>query len=113
MNGTASSCASSICIQQGALDAHLFDMRRDLGLALVTELPAAGFDDADQICRGGFGIVYRCQQVGLDRTVAVKVLTADVDENRERFCASSAQWAGSPDTPNIVGVPKVGETTGG
>jgi non-specific serine/threonine protein kinase len=28
---------------------------------------------------------YRCTQVGLDRTVAVKVLTAELDENRERF----------------------------
>ena len=28
---------------------------------------AAGFDDADEIGRGGFGIVYRCTQVDLDR----------------------------------------------
>ena len=37
------------------------------GLPVVTELRAAGFDDADEIGRGGFGIVYRCTQVDLDR----------------------------------------------
>lgn len=58
---------------------------REVGSAVVTQLRAAGFDDAYQIGRGGFGIVYRCTQVGLDRTVAIKVLTAELDENRERF----------------------------
>jgi non-specific serine/threonine protein kinase len=59
--------------------------QRDVGSAVVTQLRAAGFDDADEIGRGGFGIVYRCTQVGLDRTVAIKVLTAELDENRDRF----------------------------
>ena len=58
---------------------------REVGSAVVTQLRAAGFDDAYEIGRVGFGIVYRCTQVGLDRTVAIKVLTAELDENRERF----------------------------
>ena len=53
--------------------------------AVVSELREAGFDDAEEIGRGGFGIVFRCTQVALDRTVAVKTLTAGLDENRERF----------------------------
>src|ERR1700752_4629364 len=59
--------------------------QRDAGGAVVGELSAAGFDDAEEIGRGGFGVVYRCTQVALDRTVAVKVLTTELDENRERF----------------------------
>ena len=50
------------------------------------ELNAEGFEDAREIGRGGFGVVYRCVQQSLDRTVAVKVLTADLDpDNLERF----------------------------
>lgn len=67
------------------MDSDPFKTQRDVSSAVVTELRAAGFDDVDEIGCGGFGIVYRCTQVGLDRTVAVKVLTADRDENRERF----------------------------
>ena len=44
-----------------------FSTQRDVGLAVGSELSAAGFDDADEIGRGGFGIVYRCSQPGLDR----------------------------------------------
>jgi non-specific serine/threonine protein kinase len=41
-----------------------FKTQRDVGSSVVSELSAAGFDDADEIGRGGFGIVYRCTQVG-------------------------------------------------
>lgn len=67
------------------MDSDPFRTQRDVGLAVVTELSAAGFADAEEIGRGGFGIVCRCRQVALDRTVAVKVLTAETDEDRERF----------------------------
>ena len=66
-------------------DRNLFETQRDVGPGVVSELRAAGFDDAEEIGRGGFGIVYRCTQLALDRTVAVKVLTTELDENRERF----------------------------
>jgi serine/threonine-protein kinase PknK len=95
------------------IDRDPFKTQRDLGPAVVAELTAAGFDDAEEIGRGGFGIVYRCTQVVLERTVAVKVLTADLDENRERFLREQRAMGVLTGHPNIVGVLQVGETQGG
>jgi hypothetical protein len=53
-------------------DRDLFNTQRDEGPAVVSELSAAGFEDAEEIGRGGFGIVHRCTQVALDRTVTVR-----------------------------------------
>ena len=54
--------------------------QRDL---VVSDIPAdlrtAGFDNVEEIGHGGFGVVYRCAHPLLDRIVAVKVLTADLD----------------------------------
>jgi serine/threonine-protein kinase PknK len=66
-------------------DPSKFKTQRDEGTSVVTELRAAGFDEAVEIGRGGFGLVFRCTQAALDRVVAIKVLTADLDVNRERF----------------------------
>jgi serine/threonine-protein kinase PknK len=95
------------------MDRNLFETQRDVGPAVVSELRAAGFDDAEEIGRGGFGIVYRCTQVALDRTVAVKVLTTELDENRERFLREQRAMGRLTGHPNIVGVLHVGETEGG
>jgi serine/threonine-protein kinase PknK len=94
-------------------DRDLLNTQRDEGPAVVSELSAAGFNDAEEIGRGGFGIVYRCTQVALDRTVAVKVLTADLDENRERFLREQRAMGRLTGHPNIVGVLQVGETSSG
>ncbi|HZN78415.1 MAG TPA: protein kinase [Mycobacterium sp.] len=95
------------------MDNNPFRTQRDVGSAVVTELRAAGFDDADEIGRGGFGIVYRCTQIALDRTVAVKVLTAELDENRERFLREQRAMGRLTGHPNIVSVLQVGETQSG
>jgi serine/threonine-protein kinase PknK len=90
-----------------------FTTQRDVSLAVAAELHAAGFDDAEEIGRGGFGIVYRCIQAELDRTVAVKVLTADLEENRERFVREQRAMGRLTGHPNIVGVLQVGRTDTG
>jgi serine/threonine-protein kinase PknK len=56
------------------IDSH--STQRDLVPEIAAELRDAGFEGVAEIGRGGFGVVYRCAQPRLDRTVAVKVLTA-------------------------------------
>jgi len=95
------------------MDSDPFKTQRDVGPAVVTELSAAGFADAEEIGRGGFGIVFRCTQAALDRVVAVKVLTAELREERERFVREQRAMAQLTGHPNIVGVLQVGETASG
>jgi predicted ATPase len=95
------------------MDSDPLKTQRDVGSAVVSELSAAGFDDAEEIGRGGFGIVYRCRQAALGREVAVKVLTADLDQNRERFLREQRAMGVLTGHPNIVGVLHVGETESG
>ncbi|MFE3059520.1 protein kinase [Nocardia sp. NPDC059239] len=90
-----------------------FKMQRDGGAGVVTELDAAGFADAEEIGRGGFGQVYRCTQLVVDRTVAVKVLTGELDENRERFLREQRAMARLTGHPNIVDMLEVGTTATG
>jgi serine/threonine-protein kinase PknK len=80
---------------------------------IVTQLSADGFEDAVEIGRGGFGVVYRCNQIELDRLVAVKILTIDLDENRPRFEREQRAMAKLTGHPNIVAVLQVGETYDG
>ncbi|WP_433526870.1 protein kinase domain-containing protein [Nocardia pseudovaccinii] len=88
--------------------------QRDVSMPVAAELSACGFEDAEEIGRGGFGVVYRCRQVALDRTVAVKVLTDQLDEdNRERFFREQQAMGRLTAHPNIVTVLQVGVTAGG
>lgn len=87
--------------------------QRDVEHAVVWDLRAAGFVDGEEIGRGGFGIVYRCSQTALDRIVAVKVLTGELDEDRQRFLREQRAMARLSGHPNIVGVLQVGETESG
>lgn len=91
-----------------------FETQRDAGPTVITELNAAGFDDTEEIRHGGFGVVYRSLESGLGRTVAVKVLTADLDEeNRARFFREQQAMALLTGHPNIVDVLQVGATQTG
>ncbi|MCV6986023.1 protein kinase [Mycobacterium shinjukuense] len=82
------------------------------GDPIAAELSVAGFADAEAIGRGGFGVVYRCRQVPLQRLVAVKVLK-DLDGNRARFVREQQAMARLTGHPNIVPVLQVGETASG
>lgn len=78
---------------------------------IAAELAAAGFPDATEVGRGGGGVVYRCHQQSLARSVAIKVLASDLDEDdRERFMREGFAMGGLSGHPNIVNILQVGVT---
>lgn len=85
----------------------------DMSNGVAAELGAVGFEDAREVGRGGFGVVFRCTQVGLDRVVAVKVLTAQLADDRARFVREQHAMARLTGHPNIVAVLQVGQTKSG
>src|SRR5271155_922289 len=94
------------------VDSH--STQRDLVPDIPAELHNAGFEGVAEIGRGGFGVVYRCAQPLLDRTVAVKVLTADLEqENLDRFLREQHAMGRLSGHPNIVTILQVGTTTRG
>ncbi|MBU3062338.1 protein kinase [Nocardia sp. NEAU-G5] len=79
--------------------------QRDLTLGIAAELAAVGYNDAQEIGRGAFGIVYRCIESALDRAVAVKVLGPAVDDqDRARFLREQRALGKFSTHPNIVQV---------
>ncbi|MFC9551328.1 protein kinase [Rhodococcus sp. NPDC056960] len=90
------------------------DTQRHRAGSVTEELNATGFTGAEEIGRGGFGVVYRCTQANLDRTVAVKVLTTEIDEeNRARFFREQRAMGRLTGHPNIVNILQVGATDSG
>ncbi|MBJ8340223.1 protein kinase [Antrihabitans sp. YC3-6] len=82
--------------------------------SLQSELAAAGFEGATEVGRGGFGVVYRCWQPALGRTVAIKLLSSDLDrENRERFLREGYAMGRLSGHPNIVNILQLGVTATG
>src|SRR5215470_3775831 len=78
---------------------------------IASELAAAGFDDAVEVGRGGGGVVYRCSQKSLGRSVAIKVLASDLDDDdRERFLREGYAMGGLSGHPNIENILQVGVT---
>ncbi|RDI65894.1 serine/threonine-protein kinase [Nocardia pseudobrasiliensis] len=88
--------------------------QRHLPIGTADELEAMGLFDAEEIGRGGFGVVYRCAQRALDRVVAVKVLSSEIDEeSRERFLREEHAMGRLSGHPNIVDILQVDVTASG
>lgn len=67
-----------------------------------------------EIARGGMGVVYRARQTGLDRPVAVKLISNGVlasDEERKRF-RIEAESAAQLDHPGIISIHEIGTWNG-
>ncbi|WP_028476535.1 serine/threonine-protein kinase [Nocardia sp. CNY236] len=93
-----------------------FATQHDRPSGIEQELEGEGFDDPEIVGKGGFGVVYRCRQRSLNRSVAVKVLTARFDlevENIERFVREQQAMGALSGHPNIVPILQVGTTRGG
>jgi len=79
--------------------------QRGPALGIVAELEAEGYHDAEPVGRGGFGVVYRCNEPSLDRVVAVKVLSSDQDDvDLEQFAREQRAMGRVSGHPNIVPV---------
>lgn len=92
----------------------LLQTQRDTVTAVPVELGAVGFDDVHELGRGGFGVVYRCVQRALERTVAVKVLlTYSDEEDRARFFREQRAMGRLTAHPNVVNILHIGTTDSG
>lgn len=90
------------------------DTARHAPIEIVDELEAMGLSSAAEIGRGGFGVVYRCVQYALNRVVAVKVLSSEIDtESRERFLREEQAMGRLSGHPNIVDILQVDVTPTG
>ncbi|ANS32516.1 Serine/threonine-protein kinase PknK (plasmid) [Rhodococcus opacus] len=82
--------------------------------ALKAELETDGFEEISEIGHGGFGVVFRCREPFLDRTVAVKVLNSTFDEDGyARFLREQRAMGQLSGHPNIVNVLRIGATASG
>lgn len=80
---------------------------------VAVDLGVPGVGPGERVGAGGFGTVYRAEQLGFGRAVAVKILKAVVDQDVElrRFERERAALGTVADHPNIVSVFDWGLTT--
>ena len=74
----------------------------------------AGYRLEEVVGRGGMGVVYRAHDVALERSVALKLLSPSLAEDRdfrERFLVES-RLAASLEHPNVVPIHDAGEADG-
>lgn len=91
-----------------------FETQRDVISPIISELEMVGLEGAREIGRGGFGVVFRCTQVLLDRVVAVKILTETLGKDSvERFSREQQAMGRLTGHPNIVNVLEAGTTKNG
>src|SRR5689334_13979385 len=83
-------------------------------LALASGTRLGGYEIVSLLGAGGMGEVYTGRDTRLGRTVAIKVLPADVADNpdsRTRF-EREARAVAALDHPHICGIYDVGEANG-
>jgi YVTN family beta-propeller protein len=80
----------------------------------TVDLGVPGMESAVEIGRGGFAVVYRARQPELNRTVAVKMLSARLDEpGKEQFAREGRAMGALSAHPNIVSVFATGTSASG
>lgn len=80
----------------------------------TVDLGVPGMEDAVEIGRGGFAVVYRARQPELNRTVAIKMLSTRLDHaGREQFAREGWAMGALSGHPNIVSVFGTGAAASG
>jgi serine/threonine protein kinase len=84
------------------------------GVPTVTLTHIAGYEVLEELGRGGMGVVYKARQLGLDRTVALKVVphAAYTSEDARTRFRNEAQAIARLHHANIVAIHEIGETAG-
>ena len=85
-----------------------------VGAAMSVGTQIAGYRLEELVGRGGMGVVYRAHDVALERSVALKLLSPHLAEDRdfrERFLVES-RLAAALEHPNVVPVHDAGEADG-
>ena len=78
---------------------------------MAVDLGIEGFDELEEIGRGGFGVVYKARQTDLGRVVAIKVLGGVLDDRaRARFEREGRAMGALSDEAAIVTVHSTGFT---
>ncbi len=114
----SSSPRTSLKGEEGSRKAH--DSRlviKNRAMRQPQEPPRTGTDYEllNVIGEGGMGVVYAARQASIDRTVAIKMLKADIakqSDQREKFL-SEAVVTGDLDHPNIVPIYDLGSNEAG
>ena len=85
-----------------------------IDLSDPTQCDFGDYELIEEIGRGGMGVVYRARQRGLDREVALKLLSAGpwASEALIEVLRNEAQYAARLQHPNIVVVHAMGERAG-
>ncbi|MDX6286014.1 MAG: hypothetical protein QOG53_1499 [Frankiales bacterium] len=84
-------------------------------MSVSIDLGISGLADAEEVGRGGFGVVYRARQIAVGRSVAVKLLSAVSlsDETRRRFERECKAMAAVSSHPHIVALYESGTSASG
>ncbi len=110
--GTAPSTAS--LDSRGSVTVVTQNLGPQDGAGLAKDSPFASYKVLEEIGRGGMGIIYRARQVGLNRIVALKLISAGAFAGADsiRRFRIEAGAAAALDHPNIVPVYEIGEHQG-
>ena len=83
-------------------------------MALAAGTKLGRYEIRSQLGTGGMGEVYLVQDTQLDRTIALKILPADVASDRQRMqrFVQEAKAAAALNHPNITHIYEIGETDG-
>lgn len=78
------------------------------------DIGVSGYENAVEVGRGGFAVVYRAWQPGFDRYVAIKVVSSNLDAKAmSRFERECVAIGALSEHPNIVTVHELGWTDDG